>query len=1159
MIFIKSLFLTIGLFISTDILAIEVTLNGISYDLNLSTRTAAVSSSTLENVIVPETVYYDDVTYNVTSIAKTAFCNNNIIKTFKSSSIKEIQGYETSYGYYDGEDPVKGAFASASNLVEVYMDNIEKIGAAAFYNNTNLKKIFVGNSLKQISELAFSYCTSLKYIVIPSSITKINLERGDNAWHGILAAFAQCPQLTIICLNEGFTCVRAGSFTSPNDLPQTVYPSSFFSLGANVFEYSGIIPSVDYTFNGIGFGFKPTNVDMSTLSITAGSHTTNINFTISNDDMSFKVDIPYTYTINPAKLTSKVKDASRLYGDSNPQFISEYSGFVNNEDASVVTSNGNYTTTATEKSDVGTYAIKQSGATAQNYVFEYEDGTLTVNKAPLTMTANDKTMTYGGTIPTLDASYEGLKNNETQPAWSSEPSFSTTATSVSKVGTYPISISNADAKNYQLTVNNGTLTVNKAELTVIPDNKNRIYGDANPDFTLSFSGLKNNETVPEWEKQPTIETTSNVTSPVGTYPIIVKDAVAVNYNITAKDGMLTVNKAELQITPNDATRKYGEENPNFKLAYVGLKNNENTPEWTVEPVITTNATKTSSVGDYAIQVTSAEARNYTLNLKAGILTITKAPLTISVKNCTRRYGDANPTFEFAYDGLLNDENAPEWTKFPSITTEATEKSDVGEYAIVATDGEMKNYETNEIKPGVLTVTPASLTVRANDTSRLYFEDNPEFTFSCIGFIGNDDTSTFTKMPTMKTNATKNSTVGVYVIEVGEADSKNYTLSYEKGQLTINKRQLIVSTKNYTRAYGEDNPDFELLYNGFVNNEDENVLFVKPKATTTATSTSDVGEYDIIVSNGVAENYDFQYANAKLIIEKAYQTLTWDQDLNDVKQYDQVELTAEATSGLEVTYTVEGSQICSITRIGKKVYLDCTGVGEAVIVAIQEGNNNYWQTTKIYKKIVISGSKDVISGHEFVDLGLPSGKLWAKTNFGATSESQYGNYINWQANDIVTLNWGNDWGTPSNKDFEELFTTCTWTWSNKNSVDGYIVTGPNGKSMFLPAAGFLMMGTPQMEGSGIYYWTITPSSDSSFAYMLSGNSSSVTPYVTFNTSVMSAPIRPVVLTQLSGISGLVIEESASDVYDLNGAKKQHMQKGINIVRMSNGKLKKVLVK
>ena len=884
--------------------ALTVTLNDINYTLDISTRTAKVAGSSLPNVVVPETIQYDGITYTVTTIGQSAFRNNNTLVSIKTGN------------------------------------SIKYIEELAFMGAGNLEKVDFGNVLKTIKGGSFYLCPKLKYIVIPVSIVSID---SSNGW----SVFSSTT--TIICLKEGFY-IRT---------PNYIYPSSFFTFSSTIFNYNGKVPEVSYTFNGIGYGFQPTATNWDALEATAGTHTINLKCSFANDDMSFDVDIPYEYTINPVTLIAKVKNASRLYGDADPQFSSTYTGFVNNEDASVVTSNGSYTTTATAKSDVGTYAIKQSGATAQNYVFEYEDGTLTVNKASLTMTANDKTMKYGGKVPTLDASYEGLKNNETQPAWNTEPKYSTTATSASKVGTYPITISDADAKNYQLTIHKGTMSIEKAELTIIADNKSRIYGEENPEFTLTYTGLMNEEAVPEWEKKPTVETTADAKSNVGTYPISVKDAVAVNYNITAVDGTLTINKAALQITPKDATRKYGEDNPKFDLLYSGLKNSESVPEWTTDPVITTNATKTSSVGDYAIQVTSAEARNYTLEKKVGTLTVAKAPLSVGVKSYNRKYGEANPTFELYYDGLLNNETVPEWTDLPTITTTANTKSDVGEYAIEATGGVMKNYEVVEITPGVLTITTASLTIKANDASRLYFEDNPEFSFYCTGFVGSDDESVLTTKPKIKTDATKKSKVGVYPIEIGNAVSKNYAISYEKGQLTINKRQLTVSTKDYTRAYGEENPEFELSYNGFVNKEDENVLLSKPKATTTATANTDVGVYDIVVGNGVAENYDISYVGGKLTIEKAYQTLTWDQDFSNVKQYDQVELTATATSGLDVTYTVEGSWICTIYKVGDKQYLDCANEGEVVVAAIQEGNRNYWQTTKLYKTITIQSASGII--------------------------------------------------------------------------------------------------------------------------------------------------------------------------------------------------------
>lgn len=940
--FLKQLFLSFFVIMSINAIAqTKVIIDGLKYELNGSEAYVSGYVGSPTDVVIPATIDSDGLTFKVTKITPYAFRNCKTITSVKALGKNLITVSEEDY-YHEG------AFSGCTSLISISFPYAQTIGSSAFSDCSKLQNVWLGYNLKKIGGeattggyySAFRNCTMLSSIVIPASCTKI----GGNTFPG-------CNRLqTIIYLGT-----QTGQYGS-NANVINVY--NMLTWNKRNFVYSGKSPTPTFTSN-LPTGFQPTgDAAQGNLEKNVGTYNTTVPVTFKNGDIQFTANIPYSYTITPVTLTAQVNNASRVYGEANPQFFSTYSGFVNGEDAGVITNHGTYTTNATAKSDVGTYVIKQSGATAQNYVFEYEEGTLTVNKAPLTMTANNKTMTYGSSVPTLDAKYEGLKNNETTPVWTSSPTITTTATKTSKVGTYPITISNADAKNYQLTINHGSLVVEKAPLTATAENKNRLYGDANPEFTLTYSGLKNGETVPEWEKAPAIESTASIQSPVGTYPITIKDAVAVNYNINAVEGTLTVNKANLQVTPNDASRKYGEENPQFTLSYVGLKNKESVPEWSNAPVITTQATKKSSVGEYAIQLTSGEARNYTLEKKVGTLTITKAPLTVGVNNYTRKYGEANPTFGLNYTGLLNDETAPEWIVLPTITTEATVSHDVGEYPITATGGVMKNYETTGIKSGKLTVTQASLAIKANDASKLYYEDNPEFSYSCSGFIGKDDVSVLNIKPQITTSATKNSKAGVYAIEIGNAEAKNYSLSYEKGQLTVNKRQLIVSTKDYTRAYGEENPDFEVIYQGFVNNENEEVLIVKPKATTIATTSTDVGVYDITFGNGVAENYDFSYQKGKLTVDKAYQTIIWNQDFSNIKQYDQIELNAKASSDLEITYTVEGAQICSIVKIGAKQFLDCKNVGETVIVAIQEGNKNYWQTTKFYKPIVIQGTTGI---------------------------------------------------------------------------------------------------------------------------------------------------------------------------------------------------------
>lgn len=202
----------------------------------------------------------------------------------------------------------------------------------------------------------------------------------------------------------------------------------------------------------------------------------------------------------------------------------------------------------------------------------------------------------------------------------------------------------------------------------------------------------------------------------------------------------------------------------------------------------------------------------------------------------------------------------------------------------------------------------------------------------------------------------------------------------------------------------------------------------------------------------------------------------------------------------------------------------------------------------------------IGNHDYVDLGLPSGKLWSTKNYGASSTTGYGTHVSWSTIDVVKSSWGSYWATPTRTELNELLNSCIWTWDS--SKKGYTITGTNGNSMFLPAAGFQIMGYDQSVGSGIYYWSSTASSESGFTFMLSGTSSSVHVNSTYNTSIMSSPIRPIVKGMTSAIDDILIDDAdikCIGIYDLNGRRLRQKEKGINILKMSDGTTKKIFVK
>ena len=169
--------------------------------------------------------------------------------------------------------------------------------------------------------------------------------------------------------------------------------------------------------------------------------------------------------------------------------------------------------------------------------------------------------------------------------------------------------------------------------------------------------------------------------------------------------------------------------------------------------------------------------------------------------------------------------------------------------------------------------------------------------------------------------------------------------------------------------------------------------------------------------------------------------------------------------------------------------------------------------KLVADINVQANTDLTSGgvYESVDLGLPSGTLWAKYNIGATKESDYGDLFAWGATepyrmngttpldntdnyaksyantiqhdlypneDAATVKWGKGWKMPTKAQFDELLANTTDEWTAINGINGRKFTASNGNYIFFPAAGYVSGGSLRYRGSYGDYWSRSFDSSSS---------------------------------------------------------------------------------
>lgn len=803
-------------------------------------------------------------------------------------------------------------------IVDKITDHCFTDGNVSHTYSKSIKKITLPNTIKYIGDEAFRG-TGLSNLIIPENVISFS-----GSGH-----FTNCDLLTVLIYlpksapsnwsATTYTYVPdATSYSSPSERINNAKIIPMISFAQTSFVYTGQAPSTTWVNNVDGY---TASLTMPALEKNVGSYVVYIPVTFTKGSESFSTEVAYRYTIKGVDLTAKVNDVSMVYGDNNPAFSITYSGFINGDNESVVTTKPTATTTATPTSNVGTYPISISGGVAQNYTLKYETGTLTITKAALEVSVNNATKVYGSENPAFTLNYSGLKNNETKPSWEKSPTFLTAADKNSDVGSYQVSV-DCSATNYNITKNNpGTLSITPAALTVKANNASRLYFDADPEYTYVATGFLNGDTDASFTQTPKFKTDATLTSNVGTYTITPYGAESKNYNINYDTGNLTITKRQLIATADAISREYGENNPIFTISYDGFVNNENESTLDVIPSATTPATPTSNVGTYTISLNGGSATNYTFTLKSGILAITKAPLAIVINDATRSYGTSNPSFGATYSGLKNDETIPAWSASPNFKTTATVTSAVGSYPIEMTTGTPRNYEISGVTNGTLSITPAQLTIKAKDVSKIYYEENPSFTYVCTGFVNGDNASTALQVqPTLSTTANQASNVGTYEIIAKDASSNNYNIVYAPGVFSIIKRPLVAKVGNFERIYGEENPSFTVEYEGFVGNDSESSLSIKPTAKSSAISTSNVGTYPINVSGGDATNYKFSYTSGVLTVNKSEQAIEWNQDLSNVQVGSQVELTAVASSGLPVEYIMDSNNSASLYKVGSKTVL-----------------------------------------------------------------------------------------------------------------------------------------------------------------------------------------------------------------------------------------------
>ncbi len=622
-----------------------------------------------------------------------------------------------------------------------------------------------------------------------------------------------------------------GSGLPSNQVAATPLEATTTSIVCAAATYTGsaLTPCTVTVSAVTGLTLHPT----ASYSNNTAAGTATASYTYPGDSTHLGSTATVTFTIAKASSTSTVT--------CNPSTIT-YTGSAFTPCSVSVTGAGGLNTTGTvvysNNTSAGTATASYDYPGDSNHNVSTGSTTFTIAQAAVTVTASTSSITYPSAAPTVTfTTNPALTSGDwtTLPTCdvyaSGDTGFATPLSGTQNAGTYATHCSGGVSVNYAATYTNGTLTITKANATVIADTTSITYGTDVPaaTFTTSPSPIT-------WTAQPTCATYSTsdtfFVTPLtglhsaGTYITHCTGGTSVNYAPTAyTNGVLTISQANATVIAASPSITYGASVP-----AVSFTTNPTPITWTTNPTCATYSTSDTgftsaltgvhSVGTYVTHCTGGASVNYApTTYTDGVLTISQANATVIAASPSITYGTSVPAVSFTTSPTpitwITDPTCSVYTTADtSFSSALAGVQDAGTYLTHCTGGTSVNYTPTTYTNGVLTITKANATVIAASPSINY-----GFAVPAVTFTTSPTPITWTTNPTCGVYATTDTgfvtrltgvqNAGTYVTHCSGGVSANYTpTAYTSGSLTINKANVTVTASSPASiTYGSVVPSF----------------------------------------------------------------------------------------------------------------------------------------------------------------------------------------------------------------------------------------------------------------------------------------------------------------------------------------------------------------
>ena len=485
------------------------------------------------------------------------------------------------------------------------------------------------------------------------------------------------------------------------------------------------------------------------------------------------------------------------------------------------------------------------GEQLSNYNFEYvyNNTQITISRKSLTVMVDNLSKVYGDIDPEITFAVDGLLEGESLVG---QPKRNL-GESAGEYTYYLDDLNNQNNPNYDIKLAQGALfTITPRQIEISVDNLSKVFGEIDPEFTFTLTG--DNQLQFEDEKQDLLSAISRTEGEsVGYYTFKVEGENA-NYSIIFTNQYFAINKRPITVVADDATKVYGEQDPEF--TYTAKNTVEN------EPVtLSIRRQYGENVGEYEMVLETLNDPRYEISFVPGMLNITPSPITLRAESKVKIYGDEDPYFDaIIVDGLLKNNDILLNIIQGEMIRENGE--DVGIYQITqGTYNLGENYLVSFVA-GSLEIVKQDLEVTAIASSKQYGNADPSFAYQITSgqLKFNDD---FVGALTRDAGEE----LGQYQILQGSLSiSANYSLSFVSNTFTIEKRVIEIVPQTLSKYYGDAEPEIDYIIIGSLVEGDKlegEIYREKPTTDNDPYLYEDVGAYRIY-STLTNSNYQINF-------------------------------------------------------------------------------------------------------------------------------------------------------------------------------------------------------------------------------------------------------------------------------------------------------------